>query len=157
MGVPLGIASLLYLASFAVRVLGRGLPCPVRDLCLAVTCAGWALFVVDYAVRRRRGSLGARFVHRHWLDSVVVLLPLLRPVRVMRVYDAVRKRKGHPPRLSLQGRVMLYAAHRAPCSVSSPLSRCTTWSGMPALDDPHLRRLAVVGRVHSVTTATPSP
>ncbi len=75
MGVPLGIASLLYLASFAVRVLGRGLPGPVRDLCLAVTCASWALFVVDYAVRWRRSSLGVRFVHRHWLDSVVVLLP----------------------------------------------------------------------------------
>ncbi|MFJ8722052.1 potassium channel family protein [Streptomyces sp. NPDC003343] len=113
MGVPPGIASLLYLASFAVRVLGRGLPGPVHDLCLAVTCASWALFVVDYAVRWRRSSLGASFVHRHWLDSVVVLLPLLRPVRVMRVYDAVQKRQGHPPRLSLQGRVMLYAGTSA--------------------------------------------
>ncbi|MET8639656.1 potassium channel family protein [Streptomyces sp. NPDC004675] len=87
-----------------------------------MTCAGWALFVVGYAVRRRRSPLGHRFVHRHRPDSVVVLLPLLRPVRVIPVHDAVQKRQGHPPRSSLQGRVMPYAGTRPPCSVSSPLA-----------------------------------
>ncbi|MEW2465963.1 hypothetical protein AB0919_13160 [Streptomyces sp. NPDC046994] len=74
-GVPLGAASLLCPASFAVRVLGRGLRGPLRDPSPAVTCAGWALFVVGYAVRRRRSPLGHRFVHRYRLDSAVVLLP----------------------------------------------------------------------------------
>lgn len=50
-GTPLAVASVLYLASYAVRVLGHGLPEPVRNLCLALTCASWAMFVVDYAVR----------------------------------------------------------------------------------------------------------
>ncbi|MGI5141364.1 MULTISPECIES: potassium channel family protein [unclassified Streptomyces] len=112
-GTPLAVASVLYLASYAVRVLGHGLPEPVRNLCLALTCASWAMFVVDHAVRRRQSGQGLHFVHRHWLDSVVVLLPLLRPVRIVRVHDAVQRRHGHPPRMSLQGRVMLYAGMSA--------------------------------------------
>jgi voltage-gated potassium channel len=106
--VPLGVASLLYLAAYAVHVLGTGLPRPVHVLCLTVMLATWLMFAADYAVRWRLSGEGPRFVRRHWLDSVVVVLPLLRPVRVVRVYDAVRRRRG-APRWPLQGRVMVYA------------------------------------------------
>lgn len=109
LGPPLGAASLLYLASYAVRVLAPGLPGPARDLCLAVTAATWTLFVVDYTVRWRLSGQGLRFVRRNRLDSLVVLLPLLRPVRIVRVYDALlERRQGHPV-MSLQARVILYA------------------------------------------------
>jgi voltage-gated potassium channel len=37
--MPLFAASLVYLGSYAVRVLARGLPSAWRDLCLAVTLA----------------------------------------------------------------------------------------------------------------------
>jgi voltage-gated potassium channel len=108
-GAPLGVASLLYLGSYAVWVLGDGLPRPVRDLCAAVMAASWALFVVDYVVRWALSGQGPRFVPGHWLDTIVVLVPLLRPVRIVRVYDALRERRRGRPTMSLQGRVMLYA------------------------------------------------
>ncbi|MFF5188834.1 potassium channel family protein [Streptomyces sp. NPDC000345] len=108
-GLPLAVASVLFLVSYGVRVLGEGLPEPVRDLCLAVTYASWALFVVDYAVRWRLSGEGPAFVHRHWLDSLVVLLPLLRPVRIVRIYEGVDARRRGEPRLPLQARVMMYA------------------------------------------------
>jgi voltage-gated potassium channel len=108
-GPPLAVASLLFLASYAVRVLDEGLPGPVLDLCLAVLYGCWALFIVDYAVRWRLSGEGPGFVRRHWLDSLVVVLPLLRPVRIVRVYDALQDRRAAEPRMSLQGRVMLYA------------------------------------------------
>ncbi|MFF7332275.1 potassium channel family protein [Streptomyces sp. NPDC090306] len=108
-GVPLGIASLLFLASYAVRVLGHGLPDPWRDLCLAVTYAMWALFLADYAVRWRLSGQGRRFPLRHLLDTVVVVLPLLRPLRVVRLYEAVARRRGEP-RLPLYLRVMAYTS-----------------------------------------------
>ena len=104
-GIPLGADSLLYRAASAVWILGRGLPGDARDLCLVVVGVTWAMFVVDYAVRWRLSGDGARFVHRHWLDSVVVL----RPVRIVRVYDAFQERRSGQPRMPLQGRVMLYA------------------------------------------------
>jgi voltage-gated potassium channel len=109
MGLPLAVASLLFLVSYGVRVLGEGLPGPVRDLCLAVTYGSWTLFIIDYAVRWRLSGEGLGFVHRHWLDSLVVLLPLLRPVRIVRFYEGVEVRRQGKPRLPLQARVMMYA------------------------------------------------
>ncbi|MFF8969406.1 potassium channel family protein [Streptomyces sp. NPDC014995] len=107
-GIPLAVGSLLYLGSYAVRVLGHGLPAAWRDLCLAVTCVVWGMFVVDYLVRWRLSGQGPGFVHRHWLDTVVVVLPLLRPVRIVKTYEAVQRRHGHP-RLALHLRVIVYA------------------------------------------------
>ncbi|MEU6218054.1 ion channel [Streptomyces sp. NPDC047022] len=108
--IPLAVASLVYLGSYAVQVLGEdSLPRLVLDLCLLVMLTSWALFVIDYAVRWRLSGEGARFVHRHWLDSVVVVLPLLRPVRVVRVYQAVQRRRGQA-KASLQALVMMYAS-----------------------------------------------
>ncbi|QIJ61641.1 potassium channel family protein [Streptomyces sp. JB150] len=106
--LPLAAGSLLFLGSYAARILGDGLAGPWRDLCLAVTCAVWALFVVDYAVRWRLSGLGRAFVRGHWLDAVVMVLPLLRPVRVVRTYEAVQRRHGRP-RLALHLRVIVYA------------------------------------------------
>lgn len=105
---PLAVASLLFLTSYAVRVLGDGLPDALRDLSLAVTCAAWAVFAVDYAVRWRMTGVGLRFVTSHLLDTAVLLLPLLRPLRVVRVYEAVQRRRQQP-RLGLYARVMVYA------------------------------------------------
>lgn len=112
METPLTLAALLFLASYAVRVLGRGLPEAVRDACLAVTSAAWAVFALDFAIRWRHSGKGLSFVRRHWLDAVVVVLPLLRPLQIVRTYDAVRRRHEQP-RLSLHARVATYAGMSA--------------------------------------------
>ncbi|MFJ4694751.1 potassium channel family protein [Streptomyces sp. NPDC088766] len=106
--MPLSLASLTYLAGYAVLVLAPDLADAWRDASLAVLLASWALFVVDYAVRWRLSGLGPSFVRRHSLDTLVMLLPLLRPLRIVRLYEAVLRRRGEP-RLSLHARVMLYA------------------------------------------------
>lgn len=106
--VPLAVASLAFLASYAIRVLARALPDGWQDLCLVVTLAAWALFAGDYAVRWRLSGQRLRFVRTHWLDTVVLALPLLRPLRVVKVYEAVQRRHGRP-RLALHARVMVYA------------------------------------------------
>jgi voltage-gated potassium channel len=106
--IPLAVASLVYLASYAIQVLARDLPDDLRDLCLAVLLAAWALFAVDYAVRWRLSGQRLPFVRTHWLDTLVLILPLLRPLRVVRVYEAVQRRHGRP-RLVLHARVIVYA------------------------------------------------
>ncbi|MFD7876415.1 potassium channel family protein [Streptomyces sp. NPDC059766] len=107
--LPLALASLLFLASYAVHVLGQGLSHFWHALCLAVTGATWALFIADYLVRWRISGQRLGFVHRHLLDTMVVILPLLRPLRVVKTYDAVQHRHGQP-RLPLPLRVMAYAS-----------------------------------------------
>ncbi|MFD4482243.1 potassium channel family protein [Streptomyces sp. NPDC058471] len=105
---PLAVASLLYLTAYAVWVLAAGLPAVWRGVCLAVLLAAWGSFAVDYAVRWRLSGQGPRFVRTHWLDALVLVLPLLRPLRVVHVYEAVQRRHGRP-RLALHARVVTYA------------------------------------------------
>ncbi|MFF3502617.1 potassium channel family protein [Streptomyces sp. NPDC003247] len=106
--LPLAVASLVFLIMYAIQVLAQGLPGAWRDLCAAVMYLAWLMFVVDYGVRWRLSGQGLRFVPAHKLDTVVVLLPLLRPLRVVKVYEAVQRRHGEP-RLSLYARVIAYA------------------------------------------------
>jgi voltage-gated potassium channel len=106
--VPLAVASLAFLVAYALRVLVQGLPKAALDLCLAVTLAAWALFAVDYAVRWRLSGRRLGFVRTHVLDTVVLFLPLLRPLRVVKLYETVQRRHGRP-RLALHARVIVYA------------------------------------------------
>jgi voltage-gated potassium channel len=107
--IALFVASQIFLAAYAVRVLGHvHLSEAELDLCLTLMFAAWAVFGVDYAVRWRLSGQRLGFVRTHLLDTVVLVLPLLRPLRVVRVYEAVQRRHGRP-RLSLYARVIVYA------------------------------------------------
>ncbi|MFD5117484.1 potassium channel family protein [Streptomyces sp. NPDC058391] len=107
--LPLLLASPLFLACYAVRVLNGSADPLWRDLTLALALLIWAVFVVDYTVRLVLSGEGVRFVRTHWLDTVVLVLPLLRPLRIVNTYSTVQRRRDRP-RLSLYGRVMAYAA-----------------------------------------------
>ncbi|MEU8029982.1 potassium channel family protein [Streptomyces sp. NPDC049099] len=107
--VPLGVASFVYLAGYAAHVLARDLPPALDDVLRVIIAAAWAVFVVDYAMHWRLSGRGPGFVTRHWLDTLVVLLPLLWPLRIVRLYDVVQRRRG-AARLALHARVMLYAS-----------------------------------------------
>jgi voltage-gated potassium channel len=112
--LPLSAASLVLLGTYTVEVLDPRLPTGWRDLCLAVAVAAWALFAVDYAVRWRLSGQRLRpaYVRHHVLDTVFLLVPLLRPLRVIRLYDAIQRRRDEPL-LSLYARVIAYAGTTA--------------------------------------------
>jgi voltage-gated potassium channel len=107
---PLFLLSTLYLAAYAVHVLAPGLPRAAHTALLAVIGAAWAGFLVDYVARVRLSGrrFGPRYVAHHLLDTVVLLLPLLRPLRAVQIYQ-VMQRRHEQPRLSLYGRVIAYA------------------------------------------------
>lgn len=107
--VPLFVASLLFLGGYAVLVLAYDAYPVLRNLALALTLLMWLMFALDYAVRLKLSGEGLRFVRTHWLDTVVLVLPLLRLLRMVRVYTAVQRRRGGP-RLSLHARVIAYAS-----------------------------------------------
>lgn len=106
--MPLLVASPLFLACYAVRVLDHDRDPLLGDIAAIALVVIWALFAVDYAVRLVLSGQGARFVTSHWLDTVVLILPLLRPVRIVNTYVTLQRRHDRP-RLSLYGRVMAYA------------------------------------------------
>ncbi|WP_103535758.1 potassium channel family protein [Streptomyces sp. SM11] len=106
--VPLFAAGLLFLAGYAVRVLTPHEAEPWNDIALILVWSTWLLFLADYVTRLRLSGPGARFVRVHWLDTLVLLLPLLRPLRMVQVYTAVQRRRDRP-RLNLYARVISYA------------------------------------------------
>ncbi len=100
---------MIFLASYAIRVLGHGqLTDTVLDLCLALTFAAWALFVVDYAGRWLLSRQRWSFVRKHPLDTLVLFLPLLRPLQIVKAHDAIQRRHGRA-RLTVHARVIVYA------------------------------------------------
>ncbi|MFJ2023912.1 potassium channel family protein [Streptomyces sp. V2I9] len=110
--VPLFLTGLAFLAGYAVRVLTPRDAEPWNDLALVLVGSAWLIFLLDYVTRLRLSGLGARFPRTHRLDTLVLLLPLLRPLRMVKVYQAVQRRHGRP-RLDLYTRVMAYAGMTA--------------------------------------------
>lgn len=111
---PLFAVSLLFLTAYAVHVLALGMPAAGHDACLAVVYGAWVVFLIDYLVRWRLGPYRSLTVHvrHHLLDTVVLVLPLLRPLRFVSIYQAVQRRRDKPL-LSLYARVISYAGMSA--------------------------------------------
>ncbi|MEU0834931.1 potassium channel family protein [Streptomyces sp. NPDC056231] len=110
--VPLFVASLFFLLGYAVRTLVPDRTQPWREAGTILVAATWLLFAADFAVRIRLSGQGLRYLRTHWLDTVVLMLPLLRPLRLIRVYTTVQRQRERP-RLSLYARVISYAGMTA--------------------------------------------
>lgn len=104
---PLMVAAALFLAAYAWRVLDPQLDAGWRTLCDAVLWATWALFAMDYLARFALADDRSRFFVRHLHDLAVVALPLLRPLRLLRLVAFLGVLNELAGR-SLRGRVVTY-------------------------------------------------
>lgn len=82
--LPLMVLAMLFLLLYAWRVLDTDAS-PTLDSGLLWADIGiWAVFAVDFAVRLRLSTDRVRFVRKHPLDLLVVLVPPFRPLRLVR-------------------------------------------------------------------------
>jgi len=103
---PLTIAAILFLIAYATQIIAR------PDGFLSIACklilyATWAVFVVDYITRLVITENRWRWFYRHLLDLAIVVLPMLRPLRLMRfltVLALIGRNTGN----MLRGRVVIY-------------------------------------------------
>jgi voltage-gated potassium channel len=105
---PLTGVALLFLVAYAVPILDTHLSESWDHFYDVVTWLSWAAFGADYLVRLGLARHRAAFVRGHLLDLAVVVLPMLRPLRLLRVLALVNilgRRTGN----SLRGRVGVYA------------------------------------------------
>jgi voltage-gated potassium channel len=104
---PLAIAAVLFLVTYSWEILDPRLPEAVRVLFQVVDYATWAVFALDYVVRVALAEQRRRYVLRHLFDLAIVVLPLLRPLRLLRLLVLLRfiERRAAT---SLQGRVAAY-------------------------------------------------
>jgi len=106
---PLTIAAVLFLIAYAAPILKPDLPSPLPTVCQLVTWAAWALFVVDYTARLALSRDRAAFVRGNLLDLAVVVLPLLRPLRLLRLVTLLSVLNRYAGG-SMRGRVAVYVA-----------------------------------------------
>lgn len=100
-------ASILFLTSYAVLVLAPGLSPGWHALWITVTVVSWGAFVAEYLARLVYSEHRARFVRTRWVDLIVTVLPLLRPLRLVDWHERAQQRRSRP-RLALEARVMAY-------------------------------------------------
>jgi voltage-gated potassium channel len=106
---PLTITAVLFLIAYAAPILRPDLVSPLPAICQLVTWGAWALFVVDYFARLALSRDRAAFVRRNVLDLAVVVLPLLRPLRLLRLVTLLSVLNRYAGG-SLRGRVAVYVA-----------------------------------------------
>ncbi|GAB3686124.1 potassium channel family protein [Angustibacter aerolatus] len=86
---PLVGAAVAFLAAYAWPILQPDLPGWGRTACHVVTVLVWVAFAVDLAVRVSLSDDRLRFLRRNWVDVVTLALPMLRPLRALRVVVAL--------------------------------------------------------------------
>ncbi len=103
---PLAAAALVFLVLFSRQVFiqphGRE-----AHMIWAVDWAIWGLFFVDYFVRLFLASDRRHWFLRHLLDFAIVTLPLLRPLRLLRLLvliEVLQKAVGD----AFRGRIVIY-------------------------------------------------
>jgi voltage-gated potassium channel len=108
---PLAVIGLIFLADYSVDVLAR--PHGVAHSALAVIeTVAWVLFVIDYFARLMLAEDHRRWFVRHLLDLAIVALPVLRPLRLLRLAVLIRAVQGVVG-TAVRGRVAVYTASGA--------------------------------------------
>nr|WP_281371993.1 potassium channel family protein [Modestobacter versicolor] len=109
---PLVVLALLFVAAYAWGVLRPDLPGWLLSTLDVVTVVAWPVFLADYLLRLGLARHRWRFVRENWVDGVAVLLPLLRPLRII---SLVRVARVIDRRLTstLHGRVAAYVTATA--------------------------------------------
>lgn len=104
---PLMVTAVLFLAAYAWPILDQDLASEWQTLCQVVTWVAWASFALDYLVRMVLSRHRAAFVRHNVLDLLVVALPILRPLRLLRLVTLLSVLNRHAGG-SLRGQVAVY-------------------------------------------------
>ena len=102
---PLAIAAAVFLAAYSFEVIAE----PDGKIAEVVIAATWLVFVIDYVVNLVLAKPRWRWFYTHLLDLAIVVLPMLRPLRLLRLVTllAILNRTAGA---AFRGRVIVYAA-----------------------------------------------
>jgi len=83
-GMPLTVAAVIFLVAYAWEVIGNlsGTAAATAELIISAT---WAVFLLDYTVNLLLAPDRWKWFRGHIFDLLVVVLPLLRPLRLLRL------------------------------------------------------------------------
>ncbi|OIQ88769.1 pH-gated potassium channel KcsA [mine drainage metagenome] len=85
---PLTVLALAFLVVFGAPIVWPDLPTFLVRVCDGANVAIWALFAADLVARVALAERRWSYLARHPVDVLVVVVPMLRPLRVLRVFAA---------------------------------------------------------------------
>lgn len=106
---PLSIAALIFLAAYAWPILDPALAPFWVTLCTVAAWGTWALFAFDYLVRLVLTNQRQTFVRHNIVDLAVIALPILRPLRLLRLFTVLNF-LNRTASTAFRSRVIVYMA-----------------------------------------------
>jgi voltage-gated potassium channel len=107
--VPLLLLALAFLVAYAWPVIDPELDRDLRGFLFAGSWTLWAAFAADFGIRLALAKGGRKhYALTHWYDVLLVLVPLLRPLRLLRLVAVIRI-FSRTAAGSLNGRVLMYS------------------------------------------------
>src|SRR6478672_890046 len=103
---PLVGAAFVFLAAYSILVIAEP-PQPYADLLEIVVGSTWVAFGADYIVKLLLAPHRGRWFVRHPLDLLMVVLPVARPLRLLRPFT-LRRVMERAPGTAIRTRVLAY-------------------------------------------------
>ncbi|WP_327035000.1 potassium channel family protein [Micromonospora ureilytica] len=123
--LPLTLLSVMFLVVYAVPILWPDLTESWRRACEATAVLIWLTFWIDFVVRLILSRGRRRFLRDHLFDLAVLVLPVLRPLRALRLITVV---------LSLSRRAESWARGRLAVYVGATTMLLVLVSALAVLD-----------------------
>ncbi|NBE54677.1 potassium channel family protein [Streptomyces boluensis] len=104
---PLLALAVLFAVAYAVPIVLPDASPAVKRACAVAEWGVWGAFAVDYLVRLALSEDKKHFLRHHWLDLCAVLLPLVRPLQLLRMV-ATLMLVGRRARMATQIKLTTY-------------------------------------------------
>ena len=114
--VPLLLLAVAFLIAYAWPILDPRLDHDVATVLSVLSWTVWSAFTADLIVRLALADERGEYALRHWYDVALVLVPMLRPLRLLRLL-ALARILGRSAARNLIGRVTLYVIGAAVAAV----------------------------------------
>lgn len=114
--LPLIGLALAFLVAYAWPILDPRLDPDVTSFLTALSWSVWAVFALDFAARLWLADDRRLYAIRHWYDVALIAVPLLRPLRLLRLLALARILSRSATR-TLVGRTTLYVVGTAIAAV----------------------------------------
>lgn len=88
--IPLLMLAGAFLVAYAWPVLNKGLGHDLREFLAVVSWTVWVVFAVDFAARLYLAEDRRAYAANHWYDVALIALPVLRPLRLLRLLALAR-------------------------------------------------------------------
>ena len=101
---PLLALAVVFALAYAVPIVDSSASGRLIDLCTVTEWVVWGAFAADYLVRLALAGRRREFVRTHWLDLCAVIVPMLQPLRLLRMVATlllVGRRARMAPRIRL--------------------------------------------------------